>query len=140
MRNTLVFVAVCCLCFLGAAADGAGKEEDLLGTFTSRPTRQHADSFTESIVELLEVKRDGDGFTLEATMNVMNREDGMDHVSNTMSHWTGRGKRVGAAIRFTYEATGAGSSERGQGVFRRAGRGFVLKVDDAEYPVRRNGL
>jgi hypothetical protein len=100
--------------------------------------RHHNGPFTEGIVEQLEVTRDNGQFTLEAAMNAMNFEGNMDHVSNTIWHFTGRGRLVRGTIRFTYEARyGGGSTETGHGVFRRSGRRFILAVDDAEYVVRR---
>jgi hypothetical protein len=53
-------------------------------------------------------------------------------ISAATENWSG------GSIRFTYEARYAGGGlETGHGLFRRAGRRFILTVDDAEYVVRR---
>ena len=138
-RAALLFV-FWCLSLSVSAVRSADAADDLLGKFTGRPMRYHAAPFAEGIVEELEVRRDNGDFTLDATMNAMNFETGMDHVSNTFWHLSGHGKLVRGRIRFTYEARYAGgSTETGHGVFRRAGRRFILKVDKAEYVVRRKG-
>jgi hypothetical protein len=138
MLRTRFILIVCCLSLSCAMALASDEGDKLIGAFSGRPARQHAGSFTETIVEELKVSRVEQEFALEVTMNTMNREDGMDHVSNTIWELTGHGKLVEGTIRFDYEARVAGgSTETGHGTFRRAGRKFVLTIDNAHYTVRR---
>jgi hypothetical protein len=94
MQRTGFLIAICWFGLGGSVACGADGVDDLLGKFTSRPMHYHKGPFTEGIVEQLEVRCDNGEFTLDATMNAMNFETGMDHVSNTFWHFSGHGKLV----------------------------------------------
>lgn len=84
----------------------AGSISELVGTFTSRPSRE--DFGTDSVVEDLQITVEADTYGLHGTMNVTNREPGMDHTSNTFWSWTGDGRLVDGVINFTCQKKFAG--------------------------------
>jgi hypothetical protein len=141
MQRTVFLIVVFCLSLCGSAISGTDMPDDLLGTFIGQRQLEidYTQPFSEGVVEQLEVRRDGAEFALDAKMNSMNFEEGMDRVSNTRWDISGYGKLVQDHIQFRYEARFGGNhtKEGGRGVFRRSGREFILTLDGYEYFMQR---
>jgi hypothetical protein len=132
MQRTVFLIVVFYLSLCGPAISGTDIPDDLLGTFIGQRQLEidYTHPFSEGVVEQLEVRRDGAEFVLDAKMNSMNFEEGMDHVSNTRWNISGYGKLVQDHIQFRYVMHFWGKTEEGgHGVFRRSGREFILTLD-----------
>jgi hypothetical protein len=136
-----IFPAIAVILFTAcsAAAGEAEAAAALVGTFTNRPGPGSLG--THSVVEELQVALEGDNYRLTATMNITNREDGMDRTSNTFWTWTGEGRLVRGRIQFTYEARFVGGGlESGRGSFRASKGKYVLELDGSKHTVRRKDI
>jgi hypothetical protein len=88
----------------------------------------------DSLVEGLEIREKAGQFALTGYMNATNREEGMEHTSNSRWSWSGTGAVVGDVLKFTYSST---LEERGSGSLRHGRDGLLLRLDDGEYRLHR---
>jgi len=84
----------------------------------------------QSLVLHLDVTKTDEMYSLVASMNDINREEGMDHTSNSHWHWTGKGAVRQESLDFTYDS---GDAQPGKGTFRRDRAGLILTLDGIQY-------
>jgi hypothetical protein len=101
---------------------------DFVGTYEgASPGRS---STGRSFVLQLDVTKQNGAYSLSAEMNDTNREEGMDHTSNTHWRWTGTGSVRNDVLVFTFTSTGDQSR---QGSIRRDHSEFILTLDRIRY-------
>lgn len=93
--------------------------------------------YGDLLVENLEVSEINGIYRLKGTMNATNEEPGMDHVSNTYSHWTGVGKVQGDTLVFSYSDTDDPQAKSSKGTLRVKGKHFILVIDGTACQVDR---
>jgi hypothetical protein len=126
--RTKLLILYSCLLALGSVCGAPPAPTDLVGTYEGASIRKSATG--QSLVLQLDVtKRDG-VYSLAAFMNDTNREEGMDHTSNTRWQWTGTGTVRNDRLTFKYDA---GDAEVGSGTLRRAGAAFILTLGQVQY-------
>ena len=81
----------------------------------------HKSKEGQSLVLQLDVTNSSGAYSLVGSMNDTNREEGMDHTSNTRWQWSGKGIVHEGCLRFKYRSHGA---ERENGTLRRDNVGF----------------
>lgn len=126
------FFALCCLTFAFFYACAAPSvQPSFVGTY--RGESIHNSSTGRSIVLGLTITEQNGNYSLTASMNDTNREDGMDHTSNTHWRWSGTGTVHNDRLTFRFDS---GDAELGGGTLRRDRSGFILMLDRVEYRLR----
>ncbi|HVF70881.1 MAG TPA: hypothetical protein VM940_04670 [Chthoniobacterales bacterium] len=126
--RTKLLILYSSLLALASAGGAPPAQTDLVGTYEGASIRKSPTG--QSLVLQLDVtKRDG-VYSLAASMNDTNREEGMDHTSNTHWQWTGTGTVRNDRLTFKYDS---GDAELGRGTLRRDGAAFILTLGRVRY-------
>ncbi len=120
--------------FLLGACSTLPRPIGFAGNYAGAAIESDPDSETRSLVEGLEVTEEEGSYSLAGHMNATNQEPGMDHVSNTRSHWSGTGTVKGDTLVFTYSST---LDERGTGSLRFERGGLLLTLGHIQYRLHR---
>lgn len=106
-------------------------DSDFTGSYCGTAGGKTVDgAYSESVVELLEVKAAEGGWRLNTTMNARWREPGMDHSSNTHSHWAARGEIRHGRLVFS---ANYGDGVPVPGTLIRKGRDLILVLEGVKY-------
>jgi hypothetical protein len=124
--------ALCCLTFAFFSACAAPSvQPSFVGTY--RGESIHKSLTGRSIVLGLTITEQNGNYSLTASMNDTNCEDGTDHTSNTHWRWIGTGAIHNDRLTFRFDS---GDAELARGALRRDGSGFILMLDRVEYRLR----
>lgn len=136
----LIGIFACSNLMAGAAVD------PFAGTFSGEAPRsrqeirkaQAAGVENRALVDELIITRNGDAYKLDCEMDETNREEGMDHVSHTHSHWTGVGRLQGDKLLFSWvddvdPALPREPADKGNGTIRRRGKKLVMTLHGVDY-------
>ena len=118
--------------FLFVATVAGGSRENVVGSYSGESVGGGATG--RSYVLRLDVMEADGVYSLAAEMNDTNREEGMDHTSNTHWRWSGRGHLQSGVLVFTFSSPDAAPEK---GSMRLKGKEVSLHLGNIRYRLKR---
>ena len=128
VRTKLLVLCSFLLTSLFSACAAPPAQTDFVGTYQGASIRKSPTG--QSLVLQLDVTKRNGVYSLVGSMNDTNREEGMDHTSNTHWQWTGTGAVDHESLNFRFDSFDA---ELGRGTLRRDGAGLTLTLNGVQY-------
>ncbi|HWB61361.1 MAG TPA: hypothetical protein VG733_17900 [Chthoniobacteraceae bacterium] len=137
----MLAVALTLLSMSGCAGISGGAPDAKFYTGTYEGSLIHNDNpYGDLLIEGMQITAGTDGVcTLEGVINATNREEGMDHTSNTRNHWEGTGAIHDGVLQFSYVVTyGGDESEKGTGSLQKQGKEYILIFDGDKFRLNKD--
>ena len=116
---------------LAAECAPTPQSRDFVGTYEGGSLGKNTTG--RSFILQLDISVEKEAYSLSAEMNDTNREEGMDHTSNSHWNWTGLGGIHDGILVFTFNSPEGGQRN---GSIRRERAGLTLKLDGVRYRIR----